>query len=86
MLKAASLPPSMAKREKSKPKYAICPRSVRDLDTDDGIHSLQNVTEYKECYLQEKEFEQLKREFLKTGKQKSKEKGSKKVMQTHCRY
>ncbi|XP_017775181.1 PREDICTED: protein FAM161A [Nicrophorus vespilloides] len=31
MLKASSLPPAMAKREKTKPKYQICPRSFRDL-------------------------------------------------------
>lgn len=37
MLKHASLPPSMAKREKSRPKFDVCPRSYRDLDTPDHI-------------------------------------------------
>lgn len=31
MLKTASLPPSMAKREKTKSKYHICPKSFREM-------------------------------------------------------
>lgn len=35
MLKHASLPPSMAYREKTKPKIDVCPRSYRDVSFSD---------------------------------------------------
>ncbi|KAI4467779.1 hypothetical protein MML48_2g00009547 [Holotrichia oblita] len=37
MLRAASLPPSMALREKKKPKPHLCPRSYRDFNIDEDM-------------------------------------------------
>lgn len=56
MLKAASLPPSMEKRQKRKPKDEVCPRLMAEL---------------KEERL-EKEFEELRKEFLNEKKKKKK--------------
>lgn len=75
MLKASSLPPSMAKREKIQPKQKICARSLKELEND-GDEEVFNVrkkgnTRKKKSYL-EKEFENLQREFVE-GRKKVKQ-------------
>ncbi|RZC43209.1 UPF0564 domain containing protein [Asbolus verrucosus] len=64
MLRAASLPPSMAKREKTTQKYDVCPRSYRDV-----VEGKPKKTNKKSSYklnqdYYEKELEDLKNEFL----------------------
>jgi hypothetical protein len=61
MLRAASLPPSMAKRERTCRKYDVCPRSYRDVA--DKPKKTKNTYKFNpDCY--EKELEELKNEFL----------------------
>lgn len=65
MLRAASLPPSMAKRERTCLKYDVCPRSYRDIVENKPTKTKKNKNNYKfgsDCF--EKEFEELKNEFL----------------------
>lgn len=62
MLRAASLPPSMAHRERTAHKYDVCPRSYRDFVNKEKI---DKANKYKFNYsLYEKELEELKNEFL----------------------
>lgn len=61
MLKASSLPPSMAKREKDKPKSCICPRSFRDLGLEENVKPKNHFLSV------EKEFEELRDEFLRSS-------------------
>lgn len=68
MLRAASLPPSMAKREKTRPKFDVCPRSFKDLDCSNaeqrkGHKASKSGQKYRNQY-EIKEFEELKNEFL----------------------
>ncbi|XP_030765273.1 protein FAM161A-like [Sitophilus oryzae] len=70
MLKHASLPPSMAKREKSKPKIDVCPRSYRDLELENNTtmrktKKIPNYKAYHDKY--ERELEELKNEFITTS-------------------
>lgn len=51
MLRRSSLPPSMAKREKIKPKPIICPRSFKNLEMDSTVNSSNKsspMLKYKE--------------------------------------
>lgn len=64
MLKASSLPPSMAKRERSKPKQNLCPRTYRDLDTEDGLHVLKKISDRSKEERDDEELEDLKNEYL----------------------
>nr|CAH7728448.1 unnamed protein product [Callosobruchus chinensis] len=69
MLRAASLPPSMAKREKTKPRMDVCPRSYRDTPKEEK-HSRKagRVPDFKAYHDQlEKELEELKNEFISTS-------------------
>ncbi|KAJ8925764.1 hypothetical protein NQ315_009612 [Exocentrus adspersus] len=79
MLKAASLPPSMAKRAKSKPKTEICPRSFRDLKREEKpLKKSKSIPNYKACHEQyEKQLEELKQEFISTSPRPFKLKTSK---------
>ncbi|KAL1501659.1 hypothetical protein ABEB36_006951 [Hypothenemus hampei] len=73
MLKQASLPPSMAKREMCKPKVDVCPRSFRELQIDEDIkkvsrrktRKIPNYKAYHDKY--ERELEELKNEFISTS-------------------
>ncbi|XP_023015946.2 uncharacterized protein [Leptinotarsa decemlineata] len=69
MLRASSLPPSMAKREKSSSKMEVCPRSFRDSPKEGNIlrklKSVPNFKAYHERF--EKELEELKYEFISTS-------------------
>lgn len=76
MLKAASLPPSMKKREKTRPKYSVCPRTYRDLDTNDGRHALKNGKRANNSEI-ENEFDELRNEFINSGHRSSKASTSK---------
>ncbi|XP_076268836.1 uncharacterized protein LOC143201585 isoform X1 [Rhynchophorus ferrugineus] len=68
MLKHASLPPSMAKREKSKPKADVCPRSYRDLELESTVHKSKKIPNYQAYHDQyERELEELKKEFISTS-------------------
>lgn len=71
MLKASSLPPSMAKRERTKPKYGFCPRSYRDLQTSDGKHMLREIKGPNKSAI-ESEFEELRTDFIDGGRRSSK--------------
>lgn len=71
MLHTASLPPSMAKREKIKPKPIICPRSFKSLDDESDFnypvksHSIPN---YKASHEKlEQELKDLKGDFITTS-------------------
>lgn len=81
MLKAASLPPSMAKRAKTMPKMDVCPRSFRDLDKDDKrSKKMRNIPNYKAYHDQyEKQLEEMKNEFISTSPRPFKLKTSKRV-------
>lgn len=83
MLKASSLPPSMAKREKGKPKPDLCPRTYRDLDTEDGLHVLKKISGGgRKEEPDDEELEDLKNEFLSRSYRCSKGKtGRRKVRQ-----
>lgn len=61
MLKAASLPPSMAKREKTHRKPCICPRTYKDLGIKCDTHSTKSKNHFQTL---EQEFDELRREFL----------------------
>ncbi|XP_044264490.1 protein FAM161A isoform X2 [Tribolium madens] len=63
MLRAASLPPSMAKRERTSHKYDVCPRSYRDVAEIKPTKPKKNKG-YKCGSDFEKELEELKNEFL----------------------
>lgn len=67
MLKASSLPPSMAKREKTKSKQKICPRTLKELESEDEKDVFKYLSEKKSKKL-EKEFEELQREFVSARK------------------
>lgn len=76
MLKAASLPPSMAKREKHKTKPCVCPRSYRDF----GIEDPRNIQNH---FLSlDEEFEELRKEFLSPVRHPTKKKRGKRVIDT----
>ncbi|XP_018568486.2 protein FAM161A [Anoplophora glabripennis] len=79
MLKAASLPPSMAKRAKTKPKMDVCPRSFRDLNKEEkSPKKPKNIPNYKAYHDQfEKQLEELKNEFISTSPRPFKLKTSK---------
>ncbi|KAJ8985952.1 hypothetical protein NQ317_010710 [Molorchus minor] len=79
MLRAASLPPSMAKREKSKPKMDVCPRSFRDLDREGkAVKKSKSIPNYRAYHERiEKELEELKNEFISTSPRPFKLKTSK---------
>ncbi|CAH1116587.1 unnamed protein product [Phaedon cochleariae] len=66
MLRAASLPPSMAKREKTKPKVDVCPRSYRDcLKEERASKKSRSISNFKTYHDKiEKELEELKNEFI----------------------
>lgn len=68
MLKAASLPPSMAKREKTKPKQKVCPRTLKDFEDEPG----GEFKPRKSKKSLEKEFDELQREFVNGHKRKEK--------------
>ncbi|XP_018322448.1 protein FAM161A [Agrilus planipennis] len=79
MLKASSLPPSMAKREKTRLKHEICPKTLKSVnalkDSDICRRCLHFIPHHKkECL--EKELEQLAQEYMesntKTVKKKKK--------------
>lgn len=74
MLKASSLPPSMAKREKNQQKQSICPRTLKELETEDdeGIYKVLRKTRKKNRISLEKEFEELQRDFIDGQKRKEK--------------
>lgn len=69
MLRASSLPPSMAKRERIKPKMNVCPRSFRDSITDDTTpKKCFKIPNYKAYHDRlEKELEDLKNDFVSTS-------------------
>ncbi|XP_066157549.1 protein FAM161A [Euwallacea fornicatus] len=70
MLKHASLPPSMAHREKTKPKIDVCPRSFRDLSISDErpLKKKRKIPNYKAFHDKyERELEELKNEFISTS-------------------
>lgn len=72
MLKNASLPPSMAKREKNKTIYDVCPRSFRNLDVEELIgfekKKRRPLPDYKKIQEDfEKQLEELKSEFISTS-------------------
>ncbi|CAG9860063.1 unnamed protein product [Phyllotreta striolata] len=78
LLKAASLPPSMAKREKTKPKFDTCPRSYSVLRGDKPIRKSKSVPDYKIYHDKyEKELEDLKNDFISTSPRPFKLKTSK---------
>lgn len=81
LLKAASLPPSMAKREKSKPKMDVCPRSFRDSSTENNTpQKVKKVPNYKAYHDRiEKELEDLKNDFITTSPRPFRLKTSKRV-------
>ncbi|KAH1001261.1 hypothetical protein HUJ04_013496 [Dendroctonus ponderosae] len=90
MLKHASLPPSMAKREKSRPKIDVCPRSYRDLETPDNstqstrkTRKVPNFKAYHDKY--ERELEELKNEFISTSPRPFKLKSTKKGRKGYSR-
>ncbi|XP_050293696.1 protein FAM161A-like [Anthonomus grandis grandis] len=93
MLKLASLPPSMAKREKSQPKFDVCPRSFRDSQTSNERdptppvrkgRKIPNYKMYHDKY--ERELEELKNEFISTSPRPFKLKSSRKRgRRHHCR-
>lgn len=74
MLKASSLPPSMAKREKTKSKFDICPRTLREMESEE--EDVIKVKKGKKKYTErlEKEFEELQIEFISGHKKKNKTK------------
>ncbi|CAH1956560.1 unnamed protein product [Acanthoscelides obtectus] len=79
MLRAASLPPSMAKREKSKPKMDVCPRSYRDNEKEEkSLRKVGKIPNFKAYHDQlERELEELKNEFISTSPKPFKFKTSK---------
>lgn len=81
MLKAASLPPSMAKRAKTMPKMDVCPRSFRDLNKEGRpSKKSKNIPNYQTYHDQyEKQLEELKNEFISTSPRPFKLKTSKRV-------
>ncbi|KAJ8960310.1 hypothetical protein NQ318_004036 [Aromia moschata] len=79
MLRAASLPPSMAKREKSKPRMDVCPRSFRDMVKEEKpTKKSKSIPNYKAYHDRlERELEELKNEFISTSPRPFKLKTSK---------
>ncbi|CAG9837615.1 unnamed protein product [Diabrotica balteata] len=81
LLKAASLPPSMAKRERSKPKLNVCPRSFSNLSTEEKVIKkskfVPNYRAYQDKF--EKELEDMKNEFISTSPRPFKLKTSKRA-------
>lgn len=81
MLRASSLPPSMARRETTKPKMDVCPRSYRDSFSDDNSSKkpkkIPNFHAYHDRF--EKNLEDLKNEFISTSPRPFKLRTSKRV-------
>lgn len=71
MLKAASLPPSMAKREQNKKIYDVCPKSYKTMTYYDEFPEFmrsKKVPDFKKFHDHyEKELEDLKNEFISTS-------------------
>ncbi|XP_045470304.1 protein FAM161A-like [Harmonia axyridis] len=71
MLKAASLPPSMAKREQNKKIYDVCPKSYKTMTYSDEFPEFmrsKKIPDFKKFHdLYEKELEDLKNEFISTS-------------------
>ncbi|KAB0804652.1 hypothetical protein PPYR_01622 [Photinus pyralis] len=68
MLQRASLPPSMARREKLKPKPIICLRSFKHLESDVSSPKSSEVPNYKASHERlEKELDDLKNDFITTS-------------------
>lgn len=88
MLRAASLPPSMAKRERSRRNFNICPRSFRNFSFNDKrtpSSRSKRLPNYKIFHERlEKELEDLKNDFITTSprpfKFKTSLRGQKKVV------
>lgn len=81
MLRASSLPPSMAKRESTKPKMDVCPRSYRDsISEDNQSKKTKRIPNFKAYHDRlEQELEDLKNEFISTSPRPFKLKTSKRV-------
>ncbi|GJQ76774.1 hypothetical protein Trydic_g15614 [Trypoxylus dichotomus] len=88
MLRAASLPPSMALREKKKPRQHLCPRTYRDFNIDENLvkeimavqSNRQNKSQRKEYINRElRELEKLENEFIKRSPKYCKNKRKSKV-------
>lgn len=72
MLKASSLPPSMAKREKTRSKLKICPRTLRELESEEEDTNKVKKSKKKNRERLEKDFEELQIEFISGRKRKDK--------------
>lgn len=90
MLKASSLPPSMAKREKTHKPYDICPRSYRYLETSDNetikkSHS-KHVPDFESKHDQlNLELDDLKNDFISTTPRPFKFQTAKRHEKKRCR-
>lgn len=91
MLRAASLPPSMALREKKKPKPHLCPRSYRDFNIDEDVvkqimltkstsKCKPQINEYIDREL--RELEKLESEFIRRNSKCHKNKRRTKVVES----
>lgn len=80
-MRASSLPPAMAKRESTKPKMDVCPRSYRDSFSEDNqSKKSKRIPNFKAYHDRlEQELEDLKNEFISTSPRPFKLKTSKRV-------
>lgn len=88
MLRAASLPPSMALREKKRPKEHLCPRSYRDFNIDETLvrevmsskSNRKSKSQVTNCIDEElRELEKLEHEFVRRSPKYYKNKRRNKV-------
>ncbi|CAH0551221.1 unnamed protein product [Brassicogethes aeneus] len=91
MLKAASLPPSMSKREKRRSKMDVCPRSYRDLENQSKgttkTKKKAKPSNFKLSHDQfEKQLEELKNDFISTSPRPFKLSTSKRADKKGRRY
>ncbi|KAG5896171.1 hypothetical protein JTB14_016946 [Gonioctena quinquepunctata] len=85
MLRASSLPPSMAKRERSESKMDVCPRSFRYTSREEKLprksKTVPNFKAYHDKF--ERELEELKNEFISTSPRPFKLKTSRRARRNH---